>query len=170
VEILAGLLALVPFDPRILRVVETCKSFLHYLEALAALANTNYLSGLDAIRRDTYNLTVNNDVLVVDELTCSAAGRSDAQTINDVVEAALQVLEEDYTGDATGAGCLLEHVAELLLQYTIGVFSLLLLSKHDAILGGLAATVVAVLARREVTLSLYFGITQDGLAETTVYP
>ena len=150
--------------------VEACQSILDYLEALAALANTNDLSGLDAIRRDTYHLTVDYDVLVVDKLTGSTAGGSDAQTVNDVVETALQVLEENLTGDTTGAGCLLEHIAELLLQHTIGVLSLLLLCKHDAILGSLAATVVAMLARREVTLSLYFGITQDSLAEAAVNP
>jgi hypothetical protein len=170
VKILACLLTLIPFNPRILGVVEACQCILYNLEALTALANTYYLTGLNAIRRDTYHLTVNYDVLVVDELTSSTTGRSDAQTINDVVKAALQILEENLTGDTTGTGSLLEHITELLLQHTICVLSLLLLCKHDAILGSLATTVVTVLARREVTLSLYFGISQDCLAEATVNP
>jgi len=170
VKILACLLALIPLNPRILGVVEACQSILNNLKALAALANTYYLTGLNAIRRDTYYLTVNYNMLVVNELTSSTTGRSNAQTVNDVVETALEVLKENLTGDATGASCLLEHVAELLLQNTIGVLSLLLLSEHDAILGSFATTIVAVLARREVTLSLYFGISQDSLAEATVNP
>ena len=150
--------------------VEACQSILYYLKALAALANTYYLTGLDAIRRDTNHFTIYNDVLVVDKLAGSTTGGSDTQTINDVVKTAFEVLKENLTGDTTGAGCLLEHVAELLLQHTISVLCLLLLSKHDAILGSLATTVVSMLARREVTLSLYFGITQDGFAKTAVNP
>jgi hypothetical protein len=170
VEILACLLILVPLDPRILGVVETCQSILYNLKALAAFANTYHLAGLNAIRRDTYHLAIHNDVLVVNKLTGSTAGGSDTQTVNEVVKTALEVLKENLTGDAAGTGSLLEHVAELLLQHAIGVLCLLLLSKHDAILGGLATTVVSMLAGREVTLSLNFGITQDGFAETAVNP
>jgi hypothetical protein len=170
VKILACLLILIPFDPRIFGVVETCQSILDNLEALAALANTYNLTGLNAIRRDTYNLAIDYDVLMVNKLTGSTTSGSYAQTINDVVQTALQVLEENLTGNTTGAGCLLEHVAELVLQHTVCVLCLLLLSKHDTILGGLATTVVTVLAGREVTLSLYFGVTQDSLAEATVNP
>jgi hypothetical protein len=170
VKILACLLALIPLNPRILGVVEACQSILYYLKALAALANTYYLTGLNAIRRDTYHLSVNYNVLVVNELTSSTTSGSNTQTVNDVIKTALEVLKEDLTSDATSACCLLEHIAELFLQHTIGVLSLLLLSKHDAILGSLATTVVSMLARREVTLSLYLWISQDSLAEATVNP
>jgi hypothetical protein len=170
VEILACLLILIPFNPRIFRVVKACQSILNNFKALATFANTYHLTGLNAIRRDTYYLTVNYDVLVVDKLTSSTTGGSDAQTVNDVVETAFQVLKEDLTGDTTGASSLFKHIAELLLQHTISVLCFLLLSKHDTILRSLATTIVTMLARREVTLSLYFGITQDSLAEATVNP
>ena len=69
VEILTNLLILIPFNPRIFGVVETCQRVLNNLEALAALANAYQLTGLDAIRRDSYYLTIDHDVLVVDKLT-----------------------------------------------------------------------------------------------------
>jgi len=167
VKILASLLALVPLYPRILGVVEACQCILHYLKALAALADTNNLAGLYAVRGDADHLTVYNDVLVVDKLTCSTAGRCNAQTVNNVVKTALEVLKENLTGNTTGTGCLVEHVTELLLQHTIGVLCLLLLSKQDTVLGSLATSVVTVLAGREIALCQYFVCTKDSLAKTT---
>ena len=46
-----------------------------------------------------------------------------------------------------------EQIAELTLQHTVCVLSLLLLSQHHAVLRGLATLVVTVLAGREVSLS-----------------
>jgi len=152
VEQFAGLLGLVPFNPGILAVVEASESCGDHLKILCLLANTDDLTGLNAEGGDVDNLTVDNDVTVADELASSGAAGSDTKTEHYVVETTLEVLEEDLTGNAVCAGCLLEHIAELFLEYAIGVLCLLLLSKHDTVLGGLATTVVAVLPRGEVAL------------------
>ena len=94
---------------------------------------SNDLTGLNAVRSNVYHAAVNGDVLVVDKLTGCGAGGSDAKTENNVVEAALKILEQDFTGNAAGRSCLVEHVTELLFQNAIGVLSLLLLCEHDAV-------------------------------------
>ena len=143
--------SLVPLDPGILAVVETCQRIADNLEVLGTLANAHDLTGLYCIAGYAYHLTVNGNVLVVDQLAGSTTGASDTQTEHYVVQTALEVLQENLTGNAAGTCSLLEHVAELLLQNAVGVLGLLLLSQHHAVLGGLAATVVAVLAGREVS-------------------
>ena len=60
------------------------------------------------------------------ELTCSSSGLSDAKAVDDVIEAALEELKKDFTRNALSALSLLEKVAELTLEYAIGVLSLLL--------------------------------------------
>ena len=153
VEELTALEIFVPFNPRILAVVETGECICYHFERLGLLAYTDNLTGLHAVRGNVDNLAVYNDVLVVNELTGSSTGGSNAETVNDVVETAFKALEKDFTGNATGSGSLVEENAELLLKYTIGILGLLLLSEHDTILRGLAAAIVTVLAGREVTLS-----------------
>ena len=71
---------------------------------------------------------------VEDDLTGSGAGLGDTQTINDVVETALEKLEKDFTGDTLDAGSFLEEVVELALENTISIFGLLLLTELNAIL------------------------------------
>jgi len=166
VQELAGFLSLVPFNPGVLAVVEACQGSCNHLKGLGLLAHTHDLAGLDAVGGDIHHLAIDDDVAVADELTGSSTGGSNAETEDDIVQAALQILEQDFTGNTIGAGCLLKHVAELLLEYAIGVFGLLLLSKHDAVLGGLATTVVAMLPGREVTLGQNLVGTENGLAET----
>ena len=166
VQVLTRLAVLVPLQPGVLRVIETSQGCLDNLEGLAALAHTNNLTGLYAVGSNAYNLAVNYDVTVVNQLTGSGTRGGDAKTVYDVVETALEVLNQDLTSNATGTGCLLEHVAELLLQHTIGVAGLLLLSQHDAVFRCLSAAIITVLTRRIVTLCENFVSTKDGLAKT----
>ena len=84
------------------------------------------LAGLEGVRRDVDYLTIDGDVTVRDELTSSCTRLSDAEAIDDVVEAAFQELEEHFTRDTLRALSLFEEVAELTLEYAIGVLSLLL--------------------------------------------
>ena len=77
---------------------------------------------------------------------------SDTETINYVVEAALEKLEENFTCDTLDARCLLEEVVELTLKNTISILGLLLLTELNTILRGLATLVCAMLARGEVLL------------------
>ena len=167
VEKLTRLAVFVPLNPRILAVVETSECIGNHLERLGLLADGDNLAGFYTIGSDINNLSINGDVLVVDKLTSCCASGSDTEAVNDVVKATLEVLEENLTSNATGSGSLVEHVAELLFENTIGVLGLLLLSEHDTILRSLATTRVAVLSRREVALRENFIGTENCLTEAT---
>ena len=145
-EHLAALRSLVPLNPRILGVVETCESISDDLKRLALLTNCHNLTGLHAVGSDVHHLAVNSDVLVVDELTSSSTGGGDTEAVNDVVETALEALKKNLTGNAAGSSSLVEEIAELLLEYTIGLFSLLLLGEHDTVFGRLATTTITGVA------------------------
>ena len=165
VEELAGLLCLVPFEPGVLAVVEASECGCDDFERLGLLAHANDLTGLDGVGGYAYYSAIDDDVAVTDELTsCSACG-CDAKAEDDVVQTAFEVLKENLTGDAVRAGSLVEHITELSLEHAIGVLGFLLLSKHDAVLRGLATTVVAMLSGREVALGQYLVGTENGLAE-----
>lgn len=84
-----------------------------------------------------------------------------------IVQTAFKKLEKHLAGDTLGAGSLVEKIAEIFLEHTIGIFSLLLLTQLSAILRSLAATVLAVLARSVVFFSEHLVFTEDGLAELT---
>ena len=101
-------------------------------------------------------------MLVVDKLTGGCTSGGNAEAVNDVVETAFEALEEDLTGDTAGLGCLVEEIAELLLEHTVGVLSLLLLSEHDAVFRGLATTYVLV-----ASLHALGRVAEDVFAELT---
>lgn len=126
--------------------VETCQSVSDHFERLRTLAHTHNIARLHMIRSDVHHLTVDSDVAVEHQLTGSGAGRSDAQTEHHIVQTAFKKLEKHFAGDTLGAGSLVEKIAEIFLEHTIGIFSLLLLTQLSAILRSLAATVLAVLA------------------------
>ena len=109
-------------------------------------------------------------MLVVNQLAGSGTSGSNTQTKNHIVKSALKVLQQNLTSNATGTRSLLEHVAELLLQNTIGVLCLLLLSQHDTILRCLAATVVTMLPRRELSIRKNLVSTENSFAETAGNP
>lgn len=102
---------------------------------------------------DVHNISVDSDVAMKHELTCSCAGGSDAKAINHVVQTAFEKLEQDFTGDTFGARSLVEEVAELAFEYAVCVFGLLFLAKLNAVFRCFAATVLAVLTRRKFLLS-----------------
>ena len=163
---LTALAVLIPLQPRILAVVEACQSSLNHFKALGLLANTNYITRLHLVRGDTYNIAIDDNVLVVDKLTSSSASRSNSKTEDDIVETALQVLKKHLTSDTVSLGCSVEHVVELTLQNAIGVLCLLLLSKLSTILRHLTTTVIAVLPRGEIATGKNLIFAENGLAKT----
>ncbi len=126
--------------------IESCESVGDNLERLRFLAHTHNITGLYSVGCNVHYLTVDGDMAVEHKLTGCCAGGSDAKTVNHVVEAAFQKLEENLTGDTLGAGCLVEEIAELLLENAVGVFCLLLLTELNSVLRRFAATVLTVLA------------------------
>ncbi len=165
---LTALRSVVPLDPWVLAVVEASEVVFDNFERLGLLANSYNLTWLNLEGSDVNDFTVNGDVLVTDELTCSAASWSDTETINYVVETALEELQEHLTSDTVSLGSLLKQITELALKYTVCVLSLLLLCQHDTILRSLATTIVAMLSRSEVSLGQNFFFTEDGFTKTTV--
>ena len=162
---LTALDVLVPFDPGVLAVIEACQGVLDDLERFGLLTNGNNLTLADRVGRDVNHLTVNGDVTVQHELTCSSTGGSDTQTVNDVVETSLEQLQEHLTGNTLHAGCLVEEVAELTLKDTVGVLCFLFFAKLCAVLGHFPATVGTMLARGIVLLGKVLVFTEDGFTQ-----
>ena len=98
----SGLGAFVPFNPRILAVVETSESVGNDLKRLRLFAHTDYITGLYCIRSDVDHLAVDSDVLVEHELTGGRTAGSDAQTIYYIIQTAFEELQNCllYTSDA----------------------------------------------------------------------
>lgn len=161
----------VPLEPRVARSAVSSEGVGDDLERLALLADANNLTGLNTIRRDVDNLSVDDDVLVANELASSCAGGGDAETVNYVIKTALKDGEEDLTGDTLGALSVGVSDTELTLEEAVGVLSLLLLLELKTVLGDLAAAVLTMLSGRdELTLLEILVGTKDGLTETASDP
>ena len=141
IEQFAGFVRLVPLEPTVFRVVEALERLIDYLERFRFLANSNDLTGFYLEGRDVNHLAIDSDMTVRNELTRSSAGRSDTEAVNDVIQTALKELDQDLTGDTFGTGSFREQKTELTLEYTIGVFSFLLLSELSTILRVFLTTV-----------------------------
>src|SRR5690606_5884449 len=66
---------------------------------------------------------------MADQLTCLLSGTTESQPVDDIVQPALQVLEEYFTGHALLAGGVLKLPPELPLQYSVHPFYLLFFAK-----------------------------------------
>ena len=143
----------IPLKPWILAVVEASQSCLYDLKRLSLLTDTDNITCFYLIRSNTYDITVNNNVFVADELAGCRTGRCNTETEHYVVQTALKTLEENLTCNTVCLGSLVEQVAELTLQNAISVLRFLLLRKLSTILRHLTAAVVAMLPRREVLFS-----------------
>ena len=98
-------------------------------------------------------MTIDSDVAVEDELSSGCASWSDTKTINDVVEASFEQLQQYFTFHTLGASSFFDEVAELFLQNAIGVFSLLFFAQLSTVLRTFTAFVYTVLTRGVVLLS-----------------
>ena len=69
--------------------------------------------------------------------SCRACGarRREAEAVGDVVEAALEQLQQRLAGDAAGPLRLLEVAAELILEHAVDALHLLLLAQLHAVAG-----------------------------------
>ena len=106
-------------------------SFLQSLEegiGSALLANSNHITGLDQVAGDIYPAAIDGEVTVVDQLTGLTAGVSEAQTVDNIVQSALNQSQQVVTGVTLVTSGLLIVVAELLLLDTVNKLNLLLTS------------------------------------------
>src|SRR5579864_4340576 len=89
---------------------------------------------------------------VADNLPRLAARCGESQPVNHVVQTALQLLQEQFTGDTGLARGFLKVVAELVFQGEIHALGLLLFPQLQAVANNLGLAVLAMLARSEVAL------------------
>ena len=78
--------------------------------------------------------------------------RRQAEAVDDVVEPALEQLQQRLAGDAARPLGRLEVAAELILEHAVDALDLLLLAQLQAVAGELRLPRLAVLPRREVAL------------------
>ncbi len=157
----------VPLEPREARSRVSCERVGDDLKRLALLTDTNGLAGLNSVRGDVDNLTVNDDMLVAYELTSCSTGRSDTETVNYVIETAFEDSEENLTSYTLSALSILVCDAELTLEKAVGVLCLLLLLQLSAVLRELSATVLTVLTGSVLALLEILVGTKDCLLPET---
>ena len=112
---------------------------LDLFKTTAALFKGNNHAGLYLIAGDVDLAAVDGKMTVADHLASLRAAHREAETVHDVVEAALKDGQEVLTGLAGAAIRDLKVAAELALQQAIVTLGLLLLTELHAIIGGLAA-------------------------------
>lgn len=128
------------------------KTLLNEWLLLALGADANLAAWLDLEAWAIYSATVDENVTMNNHLACSWNGWRQSDSPDQVVEARLEHCDQVLTRWAL-APCGLSHVAlELLLSDAIVEAKLLLLSKTNLVVAGLAATTSGVLTRRILTI------------------
>ena len=107
------------------------------------LGNSDHITGLDQVRGDVDAVAVNGEVAMVHQLASLAAGVGKAQTVNNIVQSALNQSQQVVTGVAFLTGGLLIIVTELLLLNAVNKFDLLLLGQLSCVLRLLSSSLTA---------------------------
>src|SRR3954467_14895703 len=89
---------------------------------------------------------------VPDDLAGLAARSRKAEAVGNVVQAALELLQQALAGHTLGARGLLKIIAELFFKREVDALGLLFLAELQAVAHDLGPTVLAVLTGREVAL------------------
>ncbi len=95
---------------------------------------------------------VDREVTMAHELPRLRALGREPETVGDVVEPALEQLQQRLTGDAAGAVRHLEVAAELVFEHAVDALDLLLLTQLHAVAHHLRLAQLAVLTGRQVAL------------------
>src|SRR5690606_5385579 len=117
-------------------------------DLLRRLLHLHDIARANEVRRDVDLLAVDREVAMANELTRLGVIAREAHTVDDVVEATLEELDQRVTGDAGLLERLVVVAAELALRDAVDALDLLLLAQLLAVVRALAATVLAVLPRR----------------------
>ena len=111
-------------------------------------------------------MTVNDNMLVTNQLAGSRTCGSYTKTEHNIIKTTLKILQKNFTGNTVCCCSLLKHVTELTFQHAVSVFSFLLLCQHDTVLRHFSATIVAMLSRREVSPRQNFVCAEDSFSKT----
>ncbi len=130
---------------KFLRRLENC-------QLLAVLANGDLFTRAHLVRRDVYLAAIHLDMTMPYQLPGLTAGNAEAHTVDNVVQPAFELLQQDFAGHALGARGLLEVVAELPFLGKVHTLGLLLLAQLQTVAHNLGFSVFSVLTRSEVTL------------------
>jgi hypothetical protein len=97
-------------------------------------------------------LAIDGDVAVTNHLPCLTPRDGKAQPVGHVVQAPLELLDEQFAGDAGGAVGLFVVLAELAFEREVHALGLLLLMQLQAVAHDLGLAILAVHARGKVAL------------------
>src|SRR5438874_7792908 len=125
---------------------------LDHHQLAAPLAHRNFVARRDLERRDIHLASVHRDMAVAHQLARLTTAGAKAHAIDDVIQAALQLLQKRFAGDAFLGRSLFEIVAKLLFQREVDALGLLLLAQLQAVANDFGLAIFAVLAGSEVTL------------------
>src|SRR5581483_11949687 len=122
-------------------------------ELLGALADRDLIADLALEARNVDLAAVHLHVSVAHELASLAARNRKAKPVADVVETSLELLQEQFAGDAGLVRRLLVVGAELRLEREVDALGLLLLTELQTVADELLLLLrLAMLARGEVAL------------------
>ena len=120
---------------------------------LGAFADRDHIANLALEARDVDLAAVDLDVSVTNNLARLAARNRKTEAVSNVVETRLELLQEQFAGDAGLVGSLLVVGAELGLEREVDALGLLLLAKLQTVADNLLDLLgLAVLSRGEVAL------------------
>ena len=120
--------------------------FLQLLEEVvgnALLANSHHIASLHQVAGNIDAVAVDSKVAMVHQLASLATGVSKAQTVHDVIQAALHGGQQHLTGVAASTSGLVVVITELLLLNAINKLDLLLLGQLSSVLRLLSSSLAA---------------------------
>src|SRR5690606_29587642 len=135
-------------------------------QRLEALTNTDELTRANGERRHVDDLAVDGDMLVQHELTRSPAGGCNSEAVHEVIQTALQHLQQDLAGNALLSRSVDEHLRKLALEQSVDVLGLLLFRELYRVLRLLAFPAPTVLPRRIALFLQRLILAHDGLVKT----
>src|SRR5699024_2004032 len=104
------------------------------LRRFLVLFDFNYVTSFYLIRRDVYAFSVNQNVLVVNDLSCLFSGSRHTHTEYNVIQTQLKQDHQVFTSLASHSVCLLVVVTERFLQNAVDEFCFLFFSQLKTIL------------------------------------
>jgi hypothetical protein len=118
----------------------------------AGFLNGDFVANIHLVRRNVYLAPIHSNVAVTHQLARLTAGSSKAETKYNAVQAAFELLQEQFASNALRARGLLEVVAELTFLREVNTLGLLLFAQLQTVTYDFGLAVLAMLAGSKVTL------------------